>query len=626
MQLQNFYAQDVNGNIVPGATCALYLAGTTTLATGLQAANGSPLDNPFSANGTGLASVAAPQGVYDLKISSGFITSTIRIQFIDVIQVANDATAAAAAANAAASSAAASAISADQASTTVAVLLGPHGDSLISHTYPGTLPTTMTVEQVLNGLSIPVTANGAIADGSDATDAINRLIFSLPTGGTVDLLGRTFVVTSLNAKSRMRIRNGTLKTKDNAGAFSSPITLNGNTVAQSYLYLEDLEINGNRAGQSSITTPSAEDGGLHGIRLLGKCTNIYITRTNVYAAGSYGILLYSSTGAGSTDNVYTFGDVIISDSSFTGCRAHGGASDSTFGLRFRNVQLNNNGNDLPGSGSLPLTSGARGATTGGNYYGTGWDFEGYGLGSGINQLHLDSVTAIGNARNGILFFDQLDNRPAGFVARQKIWIDNCYFDKGIDPAGDGTALTFSSTITSKTLAALYDSIYITNTRLDGRLIARCVNNLQMQGEIIYSADAYFALLDYATNVKFDVTTPGSAKLVNSSNSTYTMAPNAAISAGNPVLSLLSGAGTLSSIVVTPIGGIVGQTYRYAITATWTGTAAGSPLFRITPAAGGVLAFAPRFEVFNSSHTIILNLTKELFKIKIAQLFRVERAS
>lgn len=98
MQLQNFFAQDVNGNIVPGAVCTLYLAGTTTLATGLQDKTGSPIGNPFSADSNGLAAFAAPQGVYDLKMISGLITNTIQIQFIDVAQVSADAASASASA------------------------------------------------------------------------------------------------------------------------------------------------------------------------------------------------------------------------------------------------------------------------------------------------------------------------------------------------------------------------------------------------------------------------------------------------------------------------------------------------------------------------------------------------
>lgn len=86
MQLQNFYAQDVNGNIVPGAICSMFLPGTTTLATGLQDVNGVPLANPFAANSDGLVQFAAPNGKYDLKIEAGLIVSTLPITFADTYQ------------------------------------------------------------------------------------------------------------------------------------------------------------------------------------------------------------------------------------------------------------------------------------------------------------------------------------------------------------------------------------------------------------------------------------------------------------------------------------------------------------------------------------------------------------
>lgn len=125
MQLQNFFAQDVNGNIVPGAACTLFLAGTTTLATGLQDATGNPLSNPFAANANGLASVAAPQGLYDLQMVSGLLSFKIQIQFIDATQVAADASAATAAATAAANSATSAQTSATQAVTLLSQFISP---------------------------------------------------------------------------------------------------------------------------------------------------------------------------------------------------------------------------------------------------------------------------------------------------------------------------------------------------------------------------------------------------------------------------------------------------------------------------------------------------------------------
>ena len=83
MELKNFFPQDPQGNVIPGATVYLYLPGTTTLATGLKNADGTPLANPFTADVTGKAAVAAPDGDYDLRIVGAGRDSTMRVRFID---------------------------------------------------------------------------------------------------------------------------------------------------------------------------------------------------------------------------------------------------------------------------------------------------------------------------------------------------------------------------------------------------------------------------------------------------------------------------------------------------------------------------------------------------------------
>ncbi|WP_420170390.1 tail fiber domain-containing protein [Pseudomonas alloputida] len=81
MELKSIYAQDQRGNVLPGASAALYLAGTTTLATGLQRKDGSALSNPFAADSTGLLEFAALDGSYDLAVTSGPFTSVNRLMF-----------------------------------------------------------------------------------------------------------------------------------------------------------------------------------------------------------------------------------------------------------------------------------------------------------------------------------------------------------------------------------------------------------------------------------------------------------------------------------------------------------------------------------------------------------------
>lgn len=86
MEIKNYFAQDAQGNIMPGANCYLYLPGTTTLATGLVDGNGTPISNPFLASSVGQVEFGAPNGVYDLRVALGARDWTIKVQCADIVQ------------------------------------------------------------------------------------------------------------------------------------------------------------------------------------------------------------------------------------------------------------------------------------------------------------------------------------------------------------------------------------------------------------------------------------------------------------------------------------------------------------------------------------------------------------
>lgn len=86
MELKTYFAQDLNGNVIPGATVYLYLPGTTTLAAGLMDVSHNPLPNPFKADVNGKIALAAPDGEYDLRVVSAGRDQTHRIQFLDTTE------------------------------------------------------------------------------------------------------------------------------------------------------------------------------------------------------------------------------------------------------------------------------------------------------------------------------------------------------------------------------------------------------------------------------------------------------------------------------------------------------------------------------------------------------------
>jgi hypothetical protein len=82
MELKNFFAQDAQGNVIPSPQAFLYLPGTTTLATGLQNADGGELTNPFTGNVRGQLQFAAPAGDYDLRLVGAGRDFTMRVRFL----------------------------------------------------------------------------------------------------------------------------------------------------------------------------------------------------------------------------------------------------------------------------------------------------------------------------------------------------------------------------------------------------------------------------------------------------------------------------------------------------------------------------------------------------------------
>lgn len=84
MELKNFFVQDDQGNKLPGAECYLYQRGTESPAPGAVKANGAPLDFPFTSDNDGFVQLAAPNGLYDLRVTSIGRDYRIRLQFNDV--------------------------------------------------------------------------------------------------------------------------------------------------------------------------------------------------------------------------------------------------------------------------------------------------------------------------------------------------------------------------------------------------------------------------------------------------------------------------------------------------------------------------------------------------------------
>ena len=162
MELKTYFAQDAAGNIISSAIVNVFLQGTTTLATGLTRADGTPLENPFAADGAGRIQFRAPDGYYDVQVSAGpGIIQTLTIQCVDYTGAKDAATRAEDAADRADASA-------EQVADAVALrgdLAAPGGAGIVG------------------GLAKPVTWSG-FAGGADPTGVLDSTAAFLAANAT----------------------------------------------------------------------------------------------------------------------------------------------------------------------------------------------------------------------------------------------------------------------------------------------------------------------------------------------------------------------------------------------------------------------------------------------------------
>lgn len=128
MDVFSAYAQDAEGNVLPGAVATVYNRGTFILATDLTDIDGNPIPNPVTAGTDGLIQFSAPIGYYDVRVVAGNRSYTLPASIVDVqlqlTQAAGYASAAASSASSAAASASAALTAGKVFATTSAGIAG----------------------------------------------------------------------------------------------------------------------------------------------------------------------------------------------------------------------------------------------------------------------------------------------------------------------------------------------------------------------------------------------------------------------------------------------------------------------------------------------------------------------
>lgn len=348
---------------------------------------------------------------------------------------------------------------------------------------------------------------GAIAGEPDSTAKLQVAIDALPAGGVLNGGNREYNVRSLLLKSDIELANIRLKTIAGSVDFVSPISIIGENTpllvdGQTYvgtgpktnIKLYRVSINGNRQNQSAIDSPT-EDGGRHGIRVLGRVTNLSIDECSAEFCATDGIEIFSNNSLPATENIddLCFANITIRNSRFNSNRRHGIVGDSIFNIKMTDVDCKRNGLDL--DTSFPLNHGNRGARFAGNLYGRPFDFEGYGIGSRIVQVEIIGGDFTGNVA-GALFYDFADVTDPRFQPREDITIADATFDAVFVHPSEGVdaSLTFFSTTATASLQG-YDNVNISNCTFKTHLNIEGVKNLNVVGgsaKARFSGNNFFA--------------------------------------------------------------------------------------------------------------------------------------
>jgi len=353
---------------------------------------------------------------------------------------------------------------------------------------------------------------------NDDTQKIQKMINSSKKGDVINGNNKTYNVTALWLKSGIHFKNFILKSIPtdipdvsvlNIGNDLKTNIYNSSKEAQQAfivssshpgiqnITIDNVKIDGSRFMQKGL---DIRDGGKHGIAIKGFVSNIRITNVQILNCATDGIMIYRGLHTNLIDNAEKFAanNIFLENVSSSNNRRHGGSGDSINTFICKNSSFTDNGKTVSENAKS-----SKGAIFNNKLYGNGWDMEGYGLGSSIQNVIFQNTIFVKNIGSGLLFYDTVNPEEPNFIQRKNIKIIDCRIDKGEDnPSGD-YALIFTSSIKNKLKSRkLYKDILINNTILDGKLLLRSVENIQLTDISFNNLDTYHGLLDSVSDLRY----------------------------------------------------------------------------------------------------------------------------
>lgn len=433
-------------------------------------------------------------------------------------------------------------------------------------------------KRITNGI-IHVGWFGAKGDGTDETAKLQAALdsagYSWVTGGS-----NQYTVKSLLLNNNQRIQTLLLKTLAGSEDFVSPITIDGRTVAKTNIQLYDVRIDGNRQNQSLIVS-ATEDGGRCGFRILGKVSKLYIKNCIANYCGTDGLEFFSYVVPWPA-----FTDIIVENCEFNWNRRHGGAIDSTNGVKIIDTVFNSNGLDL--NTTDPETHGNRGSRQLGSLYGNGFDAESYGAGTHCVDLGFVNCNMLGNARSGLLVLPNgQDYGTPNWKPYAQIYIEGGRYDAGTETYSGKSPITFTALNLTSAQRAFTDIVVDGANCAIGGPTLKYVKSARIRCQAVeLDAAGFHAGVIDSDDVEMDLGLVTRPPVVYVANANVSLAyPFTGKS--TPTLTAFQGC-TVSNIVVEKISSSIYTGETFKITGKITQTATGSAGWMAIGAGGRTL--------------------------------------
>jgi len=292
------------------------------------------------------------------------------------------------------------------------VIAGVGGDGY------GTISSSVTGQSVVIvlGMVISYKSFGAVGDAettnTDNSDAVNAAHAAGSSNWEVYQGEGVIGCSLITPKQRQVIRNTRFKHWGNGGSpspinDSTVITLGDNVNQFDGFLMDNVHIDGNRAAFANINIFAGADGGMHGIAIRGRVSDVTLRDGSCNFCGTAGIALdWDTDREVATDAPsYRISDINIVRYELNDNREHGSFAAYCQRLKYIDCNARRNGIDLSG-GPFPEEDGRHGAfITANGYFSRGIDIEGYDANSGFTKVEIRGGEYTGNANGAIQFLD-----------------------------------------------------------------------------------------------------------------------------------------------------------------------------------------------------------------------------